>query len=92
MDLLAASLPAQSTFFIQTIFVYSVTTFVTEGLGFTRVGMGLARSWVGPSLTDRERKKSFMWLEPLSSSKEFEYGNNMSLLVRLLFECVNFPL
>ena len=84
MDLLASSLPAQSTYFVQLSFVYTVTTFLTEGLGPTRIALGIARSFIGPNLTDRERKKPLLVLRAISEPNDFEYGNNMSLLVGAL--------
>lgn len=60
VSLLATSLPAQSTFFMQLVFVRTTTTFLMEGLGIVRIIMGIARKYVGPNLTDRERRMPFL--------------------------------
>lgn len=56
VSLLATSLPGKSTFFIQLCFVSTTTTFINEGIGILRLGKAWLRKYVGPNLTDRERK------------------------------------
>ena len=56
IGLLASSLPSQSTFFIQLSFVSTTTTFLMEGLGIVRLAKALARKFIGPHLTERERR------------------------------------
>ncbi|CAB9506136.1 CSC1-like protein [Seminavis robusta] len=83
VELLATSLPTQSTFFIQMSFVSTFSTWFSEGLGVARIGKGILRSWVGPQLTDRERQKHLWGLRPLSDPEDFPYADNMAALVLL---------
>ncbi|CAB9519234.1 CSC1-like protein ERD4 [Seminavis robusta] len=83
IDLLATTLPAQSTFFVQLCFVSTVSVFVMEGFGIVRIGMAVARRHIGSHLTPRERRRIVMGLSPMSEVKDFEYGRQMSSLVFL---------
>ena len=82
MELLSTSLPAQSTFFIQMVLVSTITTFIVEGLGLSRVGMGVLRSYIGPNLTARERKSIYNFLRPFSQPREMEHANHLAGMVR----------
>jgi hypothetical protein len=82
IELLATSLPDQSTFFIQYSFVTACNAFFSEGLRILPIAVGIARNSIGPSLTARERRHiMFGFLRPLSEPKEFRHGNSLSTLV-----------
>lgn len=74
IDLLANSLPAQSTYFVQIILV---TTFFGQALELLRVyplGMAWLRRRVGPNLTEKERNTTYMELHPLADPMEFQHA------------------
>jgi len=85
VDLLASSLPKQSTFFIQLSFVSTVSTFLMQGLGLVRIAKGIVRSQVGPNLIERERKNEFLGLYPISNPRNFQYADYQASSVVLLF-------
>jgi len=75
IDLLAKTLPTQSTFYIQ---ILLVDTFLSMGLELLRVSAvanAIIRSFVGPNLTDKERSTTWMGIRPLSDPAEFEHAN-----------------
>lgn len=76
IDLLAKTLPTQSTFYIQ---ILLVDTFLSMGLELLRVmpvATATIRSCVGPNLTEKERSTTWMGLlRPLSAPAEFEHAN-----------------
>jgi hypothetical protein len=75
IDLLAKTLPTQSTFYIQ---ILLVDTFLSMGIELLRVsslGMALVRRLVGPRLTEKERTATWMGLRPLCDPVEFEHAN-----------------
>ena len=67
-------------------FVATFSAWLSEGLGLSRIGMGLLRRKFGPNLTARDRDK-VLWgfLRPLSNPKDFKYGKSMSNKLILLF-------
>lgn len=81
IDLLAKSLADQSAYFIQLCFISVFSTWLIDGLHLSRVGMGILRTYVGPNLTARERKKPFVSLKPLAMPEDFRFGIHMSGLV-----------
>mmetsp|Transcript_20279 Transcript_20279/g.34620 ORF Transcript_20279/g.34620 Transcript_20279/m.34620 type:complete len:394 (+) Transcript_20279:1167-2348(+) len=74
IELLANTLPAQSTYFVQIVLV---TTFLGQGLELLRVyplGMAWLRGRIGPNLTEKERNTTYMELHPLSDPMEFQHA------------------
>lgn len=72
VDLLATSLPTQSSYFIQICLVF---TFLLQGLDLVRaypLGLAILRRYVfGPNLTPDERKKSWGMFRSLEDPPEF---------------------
>jgi hypothetical protein len=72
VDLLANSLPAQSSYFLQICFVF---TFFLQGLDLLRVhplGMAFIRRYIiGPNLTAKERRTSGRFVNSLEDPPEF---------------------
>lgn len=81
VSLLATSLPAQSTYFIQVIFVTTVTFGGTELLRIVPVVMAMLRSYIGPRLTEKERQTTFMGLRPLCDPSGFSHASVASQTV-----------
>jgi hypothetical protein len=75
IDLLANSLPTQSTFFIQILLVDTFVGLGVELLRVSAVATAAIRSKVGPRLTEKERTTTWMGLRPLSDPLEFEHAN-----------------
>jgi Calcium-dependent channel, 7TM region, putative phosphate len=78
VDLLATSLPAQSTFFLQMSVVMTTTTFAVEGLRIVPIVLGLLRNAFGPKLTQREKESIFMGLRPFSKPDDFPHADFLS--------------
>jgi hypothetical protein len=75
VDLLANTLPAQSTFYIQ---ILLVDTFLSMGIELLRVSaviQAAIRSYVGPRLTEKEQQTTWMGIRPLSDPSGFEHAN-----------------
>lgn len=81
INLLATSLPAQSTFFIQLIVVQTVISAAMETLRVIPLVKALLRKYIGPKLTKKERQKAFMGLQPLADPLPFEHADFTSNLV-----------
>jgi hypothetical protein len=75
VDLLANSLPTQSTFFIQVLLVDTCVSMSVELLRVSAVASAVIRSQVGPKLTQKERETTFMGIRPLADPLEFEHAN-----------------
>jgi len=71
IDLLARSLPAQSTYFIQILLVDTFIRLSVEILRVLPLGMAALRRIVGPNLTKKERNSVFLMLHPLSDPWDF---------------------
>jgi hypothetical protein len=81
VQLLASSLPGQSSYFIQ---ITLVKTFVGVGVELLRVSpiaQAILRSCIGPRLTERERQKTFMGLRPLADPIFFYHSIWLSSIV-----------
>jgi Calcium-dependent channel, 7TM region, putative phosphate len=82
VDLLATSLPAQSSYFIQICFVF---TFLLNGLDLVRaypLGMAfLRRYFFGPNLTEEERKKSWRFFCSLEDPPEFWHAELLAQIM-----------
>jgi len=81
IDLLATSLPTQSTYFIQIVFVSTVVGTGLEMLRLIPFAKALLRKCIGPRLTKKERQKTFLCLRPLADPQEFEHADYLSNLV-----------
>jgi hypothetical protein len=87
VELLAKSLPAQSTYFCQIVFVATVTSAAMELLRIVPLLIALLRQCIGPRLTEKERQTSFMGLRPLCDPQEFSHADFTSQSVRFLLQC-----
>ena len=81
VSLLARSLPIQSTYFTQIVFVGTVVTLAMEMLRVIPLILALVRRFVGPNLTEKERQTTFMGIRPLFDPLEFEHADNLSNMV-----------
>ena len=72
---LANALPAQSNYFLQILVVAMAVTMGMELLRVMPLAMAFARLYVGPNLTEQERKKKWKYLSPLENPTEFEHAN-----------------
>lgn len=72
ITLLARSLPAQSTYFMQIILVDVFVGLSAELLRVIPLSMAAARRCIGPNLTAKERNSAFLFLQPLSDPWEFQ--------------------
>ena len=81
IDFLANSLPAQSSYFIQILLVF---TFLFQGLDLIRaypLGSALIRSFMGPRLTKKERSKPWNGIYPLEDPPEFSHAETFAQIV-----------
>lgn len=83
IDLLADSLPTQSTYFLQIAFVTTSVTAAMEILRIVPIVLAWLRGCIGPKLTEKERNTTFVGLRPLSDPAEFCFADWTSQLVRL---------
>ena len=75
VDLLATSLPQQATYFMQITFVSTVISGGMELLRVVPIALAIIRSFVGPRLTEKERRTTFFGLRPLYDPAEFEHAD-----------------
>jgi hypothetical protein len=90
INLLATSLPAQSTYFIQILLVDTSISLSLELLRVSAVGQAIVRSFLGPSLTEDERETTWMGIRPLADPSEFEHADllvSKQKLPLFLFGC-----
>jgi hypothetical protein len=85
IDLLADSLPAQSTYFVQIAFVGMVLFIAMENLRIVALITALLRRCIGPHLTEKQRKTTFMGIRPLADPALFEHAANMAKITVLYF-------
>ena len=81
VDLLANSLPAQSSYFIQIAFVF---TFLLQGLDLIRLhplGSAFFRRFVGPNLTRKERRKTYSVFNSLEDPPPFYHAEVFAQIV-----------
>jgi hypothetical protein len=81
VQLLANTLPTQSSYFIQLMFVF---TFFFHGLELLRViplGYALIRRLVGPNLTAKERQRMWKFLYSLEEPPSFWHAETFSKIV-----------
>ncbi len=85
IDLLATSLPAQSTFFVQLAFVGTVTGLAFENIRIIPLALAYVRKFVGPRVTKKQRQTSYFFFRPLADPSEFEHASNMAQFSVLYF-------
>jgi len=88
IDLLANSLPSQSSYFIQ---IALTSTFFLQSIEILRLyplGMALLRRFVGPRVTEKERRKRWGFIFSLEDPPEFWLAETSAQL--LLFYLVFF--
>ena len=85
IDLLANSLPAQSTYFMQIAFVGTVIFIAMENLRVVPLVHALIRRFVGPKRTERQRQTTFLGIRPLAEPADFEHAANMAQITVLYF-------
>jgi hypothetical protein len=74
IDLLATSLPTQSTYFLQIILVNTFFGLSVELLRVIPLFMAWIRHRVGPNVTKNERNMVYMGIHPLSNPAEFRHA------------------
>lgn len=85
IDLLARTLPAQSTYFMQIAFVRTVIYLLKDNLRLVALLSAGLRSCIGPNTTCKQKQRVFLGLRPLSEPVLFEYAFNMSQICVLYF-------
>eukprot|EP00977_Amphora_coffeiformis_P023446 scaffold13397_cov183-Amphora_coffeaeformis.AAC.5 len=75
IDLLATSLPQQATYFMQITFVSITVSGGMEILRVVPIALAIIRSFVGPKITEKERRTTFFGLRPLYDPAEFEHAD-----------------
>lgn len=81
IDLLAKSLPSQSSFFIQIVIA---TTCFLQPLEFLRIyplGLAFLRRFFGPRLTAKERRTSWGWIKSLEDPPDFWHAETFAQLI-----------
>jgi hypothetical protein len=81
IDLLANSLPAQSSYFTQ---ILLASTFLMQSLEFLRVyplGMAFLRQHIGPNLTKKERRRTWGGINSLEDPPEFWHAETFAELI-----------
>ena len=81
INLLANSLPTQSTFFVQILLVDTFLSMSLELLRVSAIAFAFVRSKVGPNLTEKERNTTWSGLRPLSDPPEFGHADALSSTV-----------
>jgi len=81
INLLAVSLPSQSSYFIQITFVSIVIPLGLEILRPVPIAFAFLRGFVGPRVTEKEREKAFIFLRPLADPSDFQHSNVLSQVV-----------
>ena len=75
INLLATALPSQATYFLQVSFVSIIVSGGTEILRIVPLALALLRSFVGPRLTEKEKRTTFFGLRPLYDPLEFQHAD-----------------
>jgi hypothetical protein len=81
IDLLANSLPKQSTYFIQILLVDTSISLSVELLRVSAVAQASIRALIGPNLTEKERQTTWMGIRPLADPTDFGHADLMSIIV-----------
>jgi hypothetical protein len=83
IDLLATALPQEATYFMQISFVSTVISGGMELLRVVPIALAVIRAYVGPRLTEKEQRTSFIGIRPLYDPMEFEHADFTSQAVSL---------
>ena len=78
---LANSLPNRSSFFIQILLINTFIGLSSELLRISVVGIAFVRSFVGPRLTEEERRTTWMGLRPFADPLKFQHAEVLSGIV-----------
>lgn len=81
VDFLANALPAQSSYFIQIVLIF---TFLFQGMELLRVqplGYAFVRRFVGPNLTAKERRRKWKFIYSLENPPAFYHAEVSSQIV-----------
>jgi hypothetical protein len=81
IDLLANSLPAQSSYFMQIILA---KTFLMQSLEMLRVyplSLSLIRNFIGPNLTKKERSRSYGPIRSLEDPPDFWHAETFAQII-----------
>jgi Calcium-dependent channel, 7TM region, putative phosphate/Cytosolic domain of 10TM putative phosphate transporter len=81
VEFLANSLPAQSSYFIQLVLVFTFFFHGLELLRVTPLGYALIRRFVGPNLTAKESQKQWKFLYSLEDPPPFWHAETFSRIV-----------
>jgi calcium permeable stress-gated cation channel len=81
ISLLAKSLPQQSTYFLQILIVYTTVTIGLEMLRVLDIVFAFIRRFVGPNLTEKERKRPFIIFRPLDNPNNFSHASFTAQMV-----------
>ena len=93
MELLATSVPGQAKSFIQFVIVNVLVTCALELTRVIRVVKAYARSKVGPNLSEEERARVFIGLEPLTKPEEMDFPMAFAevvlyFMILLVYSCI----
>ena len=78
---LANSLPNRSTYFIQILLADTCITLSIELLRVSAVATAAVRSFVGPKLTEKERRTTWMGIRPFADPTRFRHAQILSGMV-----------
>jgi hypothetical protein len=81
ITLLANSLPNRSTYFIQILLADTCITLSVELLRVSAVATAAVRSFVGPKLTEEERRTTWMGIRPFADPTRFQHAQILSGMV-----------
>ena len=73
IDLLSTSLPSQSAYFMQIMFAATFLIQAVELLRLYPLACALIRRFVGPNATEKERRKTWLYIYTLEEPPEFWY-------------------
>lgn len=74
IEILATSLPAQGTYFMQILIVSTTVGALFELLRVVPIAKAIVRSRIGPNLTEKERSKAYLGLNPLNEPPDFQHA------------------
>ena len=81
IDFLSQTLPAQGTYFMQILMIWTTLTAAYEMFRVYPLSMAILRSRIGPNLTEKERRSTYMGLRPLNDPPPFKHADYTSRLV-----------
>jgi calcium permeable stress-gated cation channel len=81
INLLANSLPAQSSYFIQLMIISTFVFLTVELLRLYPLSVTLLRRCIGPRLTEKERQRNYGYLRPLDDPPDFWHAETFAQLL-----------